>query len=91
MKQTNQNIFNLSDGAKFIGINSKDVKNITLETIVQKRDVQKYLFDKLLQNSSKNLNGIELNSLHDKLTHSKNLIQVLLNIEIKKVSLSFKL
>ncbi|MDD5372766.1 MAG: DUF115 domain-containing protein [Sulfurimonas sp.] len=76
LKQDSQNIFNLSDGAKFIDVNSKKVQDLELKKISRKEDIYKHLFSICLQNSSKNLNSVELNNLDEKLLHSKKLLQL---------------
>ncbi len=76
LKQGRQNIFNLSDGAKFININSKKVQDLELRKVSDKDDTYKYLFDLCMLNSSRNLNSIELNSLDEKLLHAKKLLQL---------------
>lgn len=74
LKQECQNIFNLSDGAKFIDISSKKMHDLELEKVSDKDDIYKHIFYTCMQNSSKNLNSIELSSLDEKLLHARKLL-----------------
>ena len=84
LKKENQNIFNLSDGAKFIDVDSKKSENISVKNISGMKKLDKYLFNKCLQNSSKNLNSVELNNLNQKLLHANEFTQIIIRYKNKE-------
>lgn len=79
LKDNSQNIFNLSHGAKFIGINAKEIKTIETKMYNRKSDIINCLTQICKTNSSTEFNNLDLKKLEDKLSHAKRTMQYLSN------------
>ena len=69
-KNSEQNVFNLGDGAKFIDIEAASTKELKYISNYNKKAVSIHIYDLCKHEPLNELNASELASLSDKLTHS---------------------
>ena len=87
LKQPQQTIINLSDGAKFINTISKECEDIEPTESLSKENITKNIYKVSIKNSSTSLSSSELKSLRKKLLNAKEIKRVLLlHLEEKIVS-----
>lgn len=83
LKKEHQSVFNLSDGAKFIGTISKNPNDITLEST---KDIRAHIYGSCLKNSSSQLDKNEIENLYNKLSHAKQMQNIITNYGQKEKS-----
>lgn len=82
LKQKSQNIFNLSDGAKFIDVQNKKFSEVELEKLQELKGIKKGLYSLFLDNSSSVLSDSEKKNLNNKLMHARKLLEMVEKYDI---------
>ncbi|TKI71029.1 motility associated factor glycosyltransferase family protein [Sulfurimonas crateris] len=76
LKKESQSVFNLSDGAKFIGTLSKKPSDITLKST---QDMRAHIYNLCLKNFSSKLDENEIKNLYNKLSHAREMQNIIMN------------
>ncbi|MDT8339591.1 MAG: 6-hydroxymethylpterin diphosphokinase MptE-like protein [Sulfurimonas sp.] len=74
LKKETQSVFNLNDGAKFLGTISKKPSDMTLKST---QDIRAHIYDLCLENSSSRLDENEIKNLYKKLSHAKQMQNII--------------
>ncbi|EDZ63000.1 protein containing DUF115 [Sulfurimonas gotlandica GD1] len=76
-KNSEQNVFNLGNGAKFVDIKAVSIQELKYVSKYNKEAASSYIYDLCSKEPLNALNASELDSLRNKLTHSINLYSTL--------------
>lgn len=87
LKKEYQNVYNLSDGAKFTDIEPKQTESLDIQKALSKKDIHKAIYQICLKNSSRYITPDELKNLQNKLSHAKKAKEIVKGYDfIKNVS-----
>lgn len=84
LKQENQKIYNLSDGAKFFNTISQPIKDLTMQSSSEKTALKNHILSICKNNSSRGLNETDLANIKNKLSHALELKKIIESNKNKK-------